>query len=97
MKHKHHNEIIAWANGAEIEFRAHPALDWCPCHKNKPDWLEHVEYRVKPTPKPDVWQWLFVGIDVNNDLYTESNKCSANIKLTFDGETRKLKAAEVIE
>jgi hypothetical protein len=95
MKHKHAEIIKAWADGAVIESK-HPNQNvWLPTQF--PYWDDELEYRVKPTPKPDVWQWLFVGIDVTNDLYIEIKKCSANIKLTFDGETRKLKAAEVIE
>ena len=97
MKHKHHNEIIAWANGAKIEYRTSPVCEWAPCYRNDPAWADDVEYRVALTPKPDIWQWACFYLDVNNDLNNATNSCTANIKLTFDGETGKLKAAEVID
>ena len=96
MKHKHADLIIAWANGAKIEWK-YPGFEWEPCFQNKPDWAGNLEYRVAPTPKPDIWQWACFYLDANNDLNNETNSCTANIKLTFDGTTRKLKAAEVIE
>lgn len=44
MKHKHHDLIIAWANGAQIEQRF--SKKWITA--NKPQWYEEYEYRVKP-------------------------------------------------
>jgi hypothetical protein len=52
------------------------------CPANSPAWNEYTEYRIKPDPKPDV---------VN--MY-DLRLC---IRLTFDGETCKLKNAEVME
>jgi hypothetical protein len=76
--HKHKDLIVAWANGAEIEW-----LDentWVTARP--PEWLENLEYRIKPEMKPDV---------VNTyDL-------RLRIRLTFDGETCTLKNAEVLE
>jgi hypothetical protein len=44
--HKHHDLIIAWAKGAEIEFFSH--LDtWV--HRKHPSWDSNIKYRVKPT------------------------------------------------
>jgi hypothetical protein len=93
--HKHAEIIKAWADGAEIEWLNYG--QWLMCSNNKPVWCENDEYRVKPTPKPDVWQWTCAYLDINNDLCIGDKSCYANLKLTFDGETRKLKAAEVIE
>ena len=45
--HKWANEIIAWANGGEIEF-----LDEGYWEDAKvPRWDEGIEYRIKPQPK----------------------------------------------
>jgi len=48
MKHKHHKEIIAWANGAEIQVRSTLNSKWCDCKDNNPSWNPEYEYRVKP-------------------------------------------------
>lgn len=46
-----HDEIIAWANGAEIEYR-HGMVSilgpWQDCEDNHPKWLSNYAYRVKP-------------------------------------------------
>lgn len=90
MKHKHHNEIIAWANGAEIEFYSRDDDEWDLCVNNHPFWDSHTKYRIKPEPKPDVVKLYYAETD-----FIYPNPGAANLKLTFnDG---KLKAAEVIE
>lgn len=43
QKHKWYNEIVAWASGAEIEFRDVPQDDWKDCGKyglGNPTWDE---------------------------------------------------------
>ena len=108
MKHKHYELIIAWANGAEIEYYRNYGDDkiWVNC--TNPVWDENREYRIKSEPKPDVI------------LYANSNSCTKdgfnallttaytfehfnnnfefepNIKLTYDGETNEFKSAEKI-
>lgn len=87
---KHRDLIIAWANGSEIEY-----LDvngnWKPT--DTPEWYRQVEYRIKPVPKPDQVRTMFV------ELYPKLDNAynKPNIKLTFDGETEKLKAVEIID
>jgi hypothetical protein len=87
MKHKHAEIIKAWADGAEIEIKGKNG--WIVFHN--PDWYDDYEYRVKPTPKPDVVKLYFVTPEL-----LESSYFRTNLRLTFDGEG-KLKAAEVIE
>ena len=89
MKHKHAEFIKAWADGARIEFLTTDTGEWCGL-KN-PRWREDVQYRIKSMPKPDVVQQVYV--DIEERLYYSDN---ANLRLVFDGETRKLKSAEVI-
>jgi len=48
--HKHHDQIVAWASGAEIECRGNPTRPWVDCTYN-PLWNEGIEYRVKPKPE----------------------------------------------
>ena len=47
--HKHQIEIIAWANGAVIEFY-HDIMGWTSI--KHPSWAIYVTYRVKPTKTP---------------------------------------------
>jgi hypothetical protein len=51
-KHKWHDEIVAWAGGAEIEFRSTLDDIWNDV-KGNPLWeiREDWEYRIKPQPK----------------------------------------------
>jgi hypothetical protein len=85
--HKHAALIHAWADGAEIE-----TIDcnvWGTC--NTPRWFPECEYRIKPEPKPDVVEWHSV---VRSGC---APAAKPNTKLTFCGETGKLKSAEVLK
>ena len=69
--HKWAKEIIAWANGAEIEQRCHaPSIKeiiWSDWEQFDGDWTEekHWEYRIKPQPKENesahIPYWLCCG------------------------------------
>lgn len=103
MKHKHAELIKAWADGAIIEARYHKATGWT-------DWQEEIggfiwyqsgaEYRIKPEPKPDFVRILnqLRPVESKANLWEESDYQVTNnrIKITFDGETGKLKNAEVL-
>ena len=43
--HKHHDSIVAWAKGAEIEYGHND--EWFPT--KRPAWHESSVYRIKPT------------------------------------------------
>jgi hypothetical protein len=90
MKHKHYDCIVAWANGAKVQARSIGG-DW---HDfSHPNWNElHIEYRIKPEPKIDIVQ-LRTLYKMGNDLVLDA---VGNFKLTYCGETGKLKSAEVI-
>ena len=45
--HKHHDLIIQWAKGAEIEYGDYQG-DWE--NAATPTWSVYKEYRIKPTP-----------------------------------------------
>lgn len=52
QRHKHADAIIAWANGAEIEYRNYPTASWVSAGVlNELGWYENYEYRVKPPAK----------------------------------------------
>jgi hypothetical protein len=103
MRHKHADAIKAWAEGAEIECQISPLKGWVLAVS--PSWDERFEYRIKPTPKPDVKQKWFVaesGLAVRmcksgemrgTPIFKDGEE---NLLLTFDGETGKLKSAEVL-
>lgn len=92
--HKHADLIKAWADGAEIQYRYTGV--WTDV--NRPAWNEVVEYRIKPEPKPDIVDYVRVGSfhQIVVCPIDWANETNSNLKLTFDGETGKLKAAEVI-
>ena len=58
MKHKWHDEIVAWAGGAEIEVK-HQGYDWGKAGNLIYIDNDKVQYRIKPQPiQPkylDVW------------------------------------------
>lgn len=86
--HKHAELIKAWADGAEIERYSTIDNEWV--HAQIPYWKEDYGFRIKPEPKPDIVRY---GVA----LYWGRNAQDGdNIKATFDGETGKLKSAEVI-
>jgi hypothetical protein len=98
--HKHAELIKAWADGAEIEYRTCPENPWELILD--PGWDGRGEYRIKPEPKPDVVKYVQTWVDVKgpnltvffSDVFV---KCTiSNLNLTFDGETGKLKAAEML-
>ena len=88
--HKHAELIKAWADGAEIECFSEG--DWY--QTSFPSWYEDREYRIKPEPKPDVVRYAEVTSNWTGVLVQKEYH---NIKLTFDGETGKLKSAEVLK
>jgi hypothetical protein len=90
VPHKHAALIHAWADGASIQ--RHSALVGRWMKDDNPGWYEDNDYRVTPEPKPDVVEWRFVG----REYFVPIKESASNLKLTFDGETGKLKAAEVL-
>ena len=97
--HKHADLIKAWADGAEIEARQGDSNSWVAVQE--PNWSIHGVYRIKP--KPDYVEKYFAS---GHTYFSNGQHISfvrvaehwehENLKLTFDGETDKLKAAEVI-
>ena len=90
--HKHAELIKAWADGAEIEYLHSAKIEWIATPA--PEWLVNATYRIKPEPKPEVVEYRMAYRTVPRRLGTPA--AFDNLKLTFDGETGKLKAAEVL-
>lgn len=93
VPHKHAEMIKAWADGQVIEFK--PIVDGEWSIIANPSWHTYYEYRIKPESKPDVVRYLDVRRNIVGDIGTEQ-VFGDNLKLTFDGETGKLKSAEII-
>ena len=106
--HKHAELIKAWADGAEIEkqqiyckyqMNEEPIIvseEWLPCHS--PTWAWNETYRIKPEPKPD-WYRHYMVAEEGNGIYPRGTceQMNANLRLWFDGETGKLKDAEIVK
>lgn len=92
-------EIIkAWADGKVIQFYdGFGWVDFDNARHNGP-WFSTVSinWRVKPEPKPDVIMYGHADITRIFDYNPPPKFFDSNLKLTFDGETGKLKTAEVL-
>ena len=90
--HKHAAIIKAWADGAEVEYLPSGSSVWG--QYTSPCWDWDGEYRIKP--KPDV---VMYGYSCNNGVSRVSlyRRDGDNLKVTFNGDTGKLKAAEVLQ
>ena len=86
--HKQAELIKAWADGAEIEKQANTG-EWFIDYR--PNWYEDGYYRIKPEPKPDFIEHYYF-----RDAGALTGVSSTRVQYTFDGETGKLKSAEVI-
>ena len=97
--HKHAAVIAAWAYGETIEYYDKSYKKWIATTGNSPLWVGDTEYRIKPEPKPDTVVHGYVerlGIRAELNNTGAHRDLTDNIKLTFDGETGKLKSAEVL-
>lgn len=94
---KHAELIKAWADGAEIQARMQTG-EWFDCPV--PSWIPNDEYRIKPEPGPDVVLFSYVEEPYTDNVSYVTNAreyhSGDNLRLTFDGKTRKLKKAEAI-
>lgn len=99
--HKHAELIKAWADGAQIQYKSQLRAERGWVDDRMPSFDVDYEWRIKPEPKPDV---SFYGVAINESgiarihyLGLENSRVDNNLRLTFDGETGALKAAEVLK
>lgn len=100
MKHKHADLIKQWADGAQIQVKAHKSV-WE--DRENPLWDADSEYRIKPESKPDIVIRFYLESHMwaghrFSEAYTDNDLINKHslIKCTFDGETKKLKSVEMI-
>jgi hypothetical protein len=102
MKHKHYDLIVAWANGAKIQVYLPNTDTWDDCTYD-PTWNVSRMYRIKPEPKPDAVIYAYIPSPSSDEPHTFKlfsdigQSIVHNVKFTWDGETEKLKSAEVIK
>ena len=98
--HVHAELIKAWADGAEIQFFNPATNEWTDIES--PDWMPHVQYRIKPEKKPNIYVTFNASIQLETltvavkEAWHDSS-VSDNFQLTFDGDSGQLIAAEVIK
>jgi len=95
--HKHAEIIKAWADGAEIEM--YEPLSGQYKFVKSPQWHESNIYRIKKESKPDSIAYFYTYCSVDGVFcgMAEKNLFEPNLRFVFDGETGKLKAAEVLK
>ena len=98
MHHVHHDLIVAWAKGAKIQWKGQ--YGWSNC-AHSPGWDKDVSYRIKPEPRPDVKIYGCIHESEDGPTHKLAAACrvwdkSDNIMFIFDGETGKLKDAQVL-
>lgn len=97
--HKHAELIKAWADGAQIQYKSQLRAERGWVDDPHPSFDVDYEWRIKPEPKPDsVIYASAMKRGQNTSLgFREGSEQDANLRLTFDGETGALKAAEVLK
>lgn len=102
MKHKHYGLIVAWANGATIQYenKLECQGEWL-YFINDPIWNYDLNLRIKPEPKPDEIRYARASAHDTGAKHTtwwsQSKSGQDNVKAVFDGETGKLKSMEIIK
>lgn len=100
--HKHAEVLRAIADGKTVQWRSDAEWHDAEFEPYTPMSKLNLEWRVKPEPKPDVV--AYIGID-NRESYSETfrdclsyvDHWNSQVKFIFDGETGKLKSAEVLK
>jgi hypothetical protein len=92
----HADLIKAWADGAKVEY-LNVGSNQVWSQVDSPRWDGQGEYRIKREPKPDTVElYRASGKNQYGCVRPAEHWERDNLRLTFDGETGKLKSAEVI-
>lgn len=82
MKHKHYDLIVAWANGAKIQYKI---LDsWVDLNSDDVSWHSDVEYRIKPEQIVVKYR---LALRKCNDVYYVSSWTKDNYALIEDSQS----------
>ena len=69
-KHKWHDEIVAWSEGAEIEEFAYGVWE----ERDQPRWHLNYQYRIKPQPKEKKYLYVYY----RDNVYFLQDKDASN-------------------
>jgi hypothetical protein len=103
MKHKHYDMIVAWAEGKTIQNFNDRRMCWEDL-TGDPYWVSSFQYRIKPEPIPDIVRDFYLEsnpliglrfLQAHTPIDLRGREFGS-IRCTFDGETQRLKKAEVI-
>lgn len=94
-RHKHADVLIAIAEGKEFQFLGGNNVWMAPFDAN-PIRNEAWDWRIKPEPKEDIVRYIFADITYGYSD-DEIRPDSANISITFDGETGNVKSVELLK
>lgn len=96
--HRHADVLRAIADGKDVEWQSLQSREWLPVFASmNPIADGHLNWRIKPEPKPDVVQFHRIEVDETGYVVARLQSKFHNLKLTFDGETGALKSAEVLK
>lgn len=106
VPHVHAALIKAWADGEVIQYGYRGI--WQDVVSPQPLWALSLEYRIKPTPKPDVVLYGNLAERFKPPVLPEifsrlfgrlgpMQIYTDNIKVVYDGETGVLKSVEMIK
>ena len=106
-------QVLQWvAEGKEIEAKTGNILSgevWIPAvtsgilnaanHFGNSEYYQPQDFRLKP--KDDTAQYAYIVLQENGSIdmshWTKNPTCIDNLKIVFDGETKKIKSVEIIE
>jgi hypothetical protein len=96
MRHKYHDLIVAWAKGSKIQQRNPSVTDLADWHHFDGHWggsevNDTWEYRLHEEPPKELVLHCF--IDATGCEFTV---VKANLRLTYDGASKKLIKADVL-
>lgn len=78
--HKHRDAIIAWANGAEVEYWNESLSEWR--EHDWPRWYEHLIYRIKPKRvKKEGWVNVYRNDVTMHDTKEKSDECACALRV----------------
>ena len=92
MRHKHADLIKAWLDGIECQYLYN--ITWYKVTRLE-QFNAFETIRIKPEPKADIVEYYYA--DSFNRLHLMKIDNDPELKITFDGETGKIKSAEVIK
>jgi len=100
-EHKHAAVLRAIADGKVVQWQSMADQGWNDQHGAINPFIDHhLEWRVKPEPKPDVVRYDFVRkayFTTLEEARRDAPPGCGVVRLTIDGETGKLKSVEIVE